>query len=256
LHLTPSEQDRLLLFAAAELARRRRADGVLLNVPESTALVADEVCEVARRGGRHADAVRRGRSVLSAEDVLPEVPHLVRTVSVEAVFADGSRLVVVDAPFGPVPDRDDMPGSVIQDEDARETHDQAPTDRLSVRVENTAPVPISVTSHFHFFEVNPRLRFSRASAFGRHLDVAAGTQVRFEPGTVTEVDLVPIGGHRVVTGFAGLIDGALDEPGMLSRALARAHAWGFLDADLEDGSPADPSHAASRATRHARQEWR
>src|SRR4051812_25888350 len=102
MRLTPTERDRLLLFSAAELARRRRAAGVLLNVPEATALIADEVCEVARRGGQHAEAVQVGQSTLSAAEVLAEVPYVVRSVSVEAVFTDGSRLVVVGEPFGPV----------------------------------------------------------------------------------------------------------------------------------------------------------
>lgn len=249
MHLTPTERDRLLLFSAAELARRRRADGVLLNVPESTALIADEVCEVARRGGRHDDAVRTGQSVLSIDEVLPEVPYIVRTVAVEAVFADGSRLVVVDAPFGPVPEREDMPGSVISDDVIDIDNDAQVSERRRLRVENTSAIPISVTSHFHFFEVNPRLRFSRAAAYGTHLDIPAGTHVRFDPATVTEVDVVPIRGSRVVVGFAGLVDGPLDEPGMVEVALARARAWGFLDSDSDVS--ADPTEAAARAVAHA-----
>lgn len=249
MHLTPTERDRLLLFSAAELARRRRADGVLLNVPEATALIADEVCEVARRGGRHHDAVRRGQSVVTVDEVLAEVPYVVRSVAVEAVFADGSRLVVVDEPFGPMPDRDDMPGAVISDEVGDADLGAPVIKRRGLRVENTAMIPISVTSHFHFFEVNPRLRFSRAAAYGMHLDVPAGTHVRFDPGSVTEVDLAPIRGSRVVVGFAGLVDGPLDEPGMFEAALARAREWGFLDSDFD--APTDPSLAAARAVAHA-----
>lgn len=237
MHLTETEHDRLLVFLAAELARRRRVDGVLLNVPEATALVADTVCEVARRGGRHAEAVAAGAAVLRAEELMPEVPHVVRRVAVEAVFADGSRLVVVDDPFGPVPERDDMPGSILPAEPAPEpVSEPAPvTDAGAVRgvvqvtVENTAAVPISVTSHFHFFEANPRLRFDRAAAYGRHLDVAAGTHVRFPPGDTTTVWLAAIRGERVVVGFAGLVDGPLDAPGAREAALDRARACGYLD---------------------------
>ncbi|GAA0582396.1 urease subunit gamma [Kribbella sandramycini] len=242
MQLTPTERDRLLLFSAAELARRRRAAGVLLNVPEATALIADEVCEVARRGGRHADAVRTGQSVLTAAEVLPEVPYVVRSVAVESVFADGSRLVVVRDPFGPVAERDDMPGAVL-------VADQPPVepvaDLVTVEVVNTASVVISVTSHFHFFEANARLWFSRATAYGRHLDVPAGTHVRFEPGTTTSVRLAPIRGGRVVVGFAGLVDGPLDEPGVFETAIARAHEWGFLDSDHAGNG--DPESAAARA---------
>ncbi len=96
-------------------------------------------------------------------------------------------------------------------------------------MENTAAVPISVTSHFHFFEANPRLRFDRAAAYGRHLDVAAGTHVRFPPGDTTTVWLAAIRGERVVVGFAGLVDGPLDAPGAREAALDRARACGYLD---------------------------
>ncbi|WP_328321541.1 urease subunit beta [Kribbella sp. NBC_00382] len=248
MRLTPTERDRLLLFTAAELARRRRAAGVLLNVPEATALIADEVCEVARRGGRHAEAVEVGRSTLSAAEVLAEVPYVVRSVAVEAVFTDGSRLVVIGEPFGPVVERDDMPGSVLTLA-ASERAESA--DRVSIEVVNTADVVISVTSHFHFFEVNARLRFPRAAAYGRHLDVPAGTHVRFEPGEVVRVELAPIRGERVVIGFAGLVDGALDEPGMFEQALGRARDWGFLDSDAPENAKS-PTQAAVQATRAAR----
>ncbi|WP_020392061.1 urease subunit gamma [Kribbella catacumbae] len=249
MRLTPTERDRLLLFSAAELARRRRADGVLLNVPEATALIADEVCEVARRGGRHAEAVEIGRSTLSAEEVLAEVPYIVRSVAVEAVFTDGSRLVVVGEPFGPVVERDDMPGSVVT---AAEPAVNEPSDRVAFEVVNTASVVVSVTSHFHFFEANPRLLFPRAAAYGRHLDIPAGTHVRFEPGEPVRVELVPIRGNRVVIGFAGLVDGPLDEPGRFEQAVGRARDWGFLDSDRPESTASpDPAQAAARAARAA-----
>ncbi len=76
-------------------------------------------------------------------------------------------------------------------------------DRVTVQVVNESSVPISVSSHFHFFEVNPRLRFDRAAGYGRRLDVPAGSTVAFAPGEPVEVALVPIGGARVVVGFAG-----------------------------------------------------
>ncbi|WP_088288226.1 urease subunit beta [Kineosporia sp. A_224] len=247
MHLTPTERDRLLLFSAAELARRRVAAGVLLNVPEATAVVADAVCEAARRGARHVEAVAEGRAVLTGSQVLPEVPYVVRAVSVEAVFADGSRLVVVSEPFGPVPDRDDMPGAIVAAAQAPGTRSQdaaGRAERVEVEVLNTASVPISVTSHFHFFESNARLRFSRATAYGMHLDVPAGTHMRFEPGTTTTVSLVPVRGARVVVGFSGLVDGPLDAPGARDAALKRARAWGFLDLDRPQSAAAAAAAAA------------
>jgi urease subunit gamma/beta len=80
--LTPGEQDRLLLFTAAQLARARRARGLRLNVPEATALIADTVVEAARDGVRLVDAAEAGRRVLTWEDVLPGVPEVVGDVMV------------------------------------------------------------------------------------------------------------------------------------------------------------------------------
>ncbi|MEU5472687.1 urease subunit beta, partial [Streptomyces lydicus] len=98
-------------------------------------------------------------------------------------------------------------------------------------VRNTAAVPISVTSHFHFFEANPRLEFDRAAGYGMRLCVPAGSSVRFDPGGSAEVGLVPIGGDRIAIGFAGLVDGPLDAPGAKEEALRRAVACGYLGAE-------------------------
>ncbi len=246
MHLTPTERDRLLIFTAAELARRRRRAGILLNAPESTALIADEICEVARRGGSHGDAVSTARKTLRADDVMPQVPYVVRTVAVEAVFTDGSRLVVVDEPFGPVPSNPQMPGTVTPAA-APSAPPPDVTGRVTLTVENTAGVPISVTSHFHFFEANPRLRFARRLAFGTHLDIPAGTHVRFAPHSTTEIAVVPISGRRVVIGFAGLVDGPLDAPGAADEALRRARECGFCDSEFD--VPGDPDRAAANALR-------
>jgi len=253
MQLTPSERDRLLLFTAAELARARRRRGLRLNVPEATALVADTVAEAARDGARLADAVERGRTVLAPDEVLPDVADVVREVKVEAVFDDGTRLAVVPEPFGPAGSSPKSPGAVLlaldrtdrpdddQHGDRDLDHDAA---RFTVEVLNEATVPVTVTSHFHFFEINPRLRFDRARAWGRRLAVPAGAVQRFDPGHPVTVTLVPFGGRRVMIGFAGLVDGPLDEPGALDRALDRAHACGYLDAAAPDdarpnGSPSD-----------------
>jgi urease subunit gamma/beta len=233
MRLTPTEQDRILLFSAAELARARRRRGRLLNVVEATALVADAVCEAARDGLRLAAAIEAGRSVLTADDLLPGVTEVVRTVKVEAVFDDGSRLAVVHDPFrlgaGSADAADTSDAAGTHHSAGSEPSPDGPADVRRIPVTNTSPVPISVTSHFHFFEVNPRLLFDRAAAYGRHLAVPAGTAVRFEPGGTREVALVPIGGRRVVIGFAGLVDGPLDAPDGLDRAMRRVRALGYAD---------------------------
>ena len=229
MRLTPTERDRLLIFTAAELARARRARGLRLNVPEAVALIADTVCEAARDGARLADAVAAGRAVLGPRDVLPGVAAIVTEVQVEAVFEDGTRLAVISDPIGAGAEPA-APGAILpRDESQYPAAD--PGDVVSLDVLNTASVPISVTSHFHFFESNPRLRFDRGAAYGRHLAVPAGSSVRFDPGATVHVSLVPIGGARVAIGFAGLVDGPLDEPGAKERALAKAAACGYLSTE-------------------------
>jgi urease subunit gamma/beta len=245
--LSPAERDRLLLFATAELARARRRRGLRLNAVEATALVADAVCEAARDGERLTDAIRAGRGVLTEEDLLPGVSRIVTDVRVEAVFEDGTRLAVVRDPFhtaGRSPDRSApdqaepdraQPGRAqpdrTQPDRAEPGQPEPPAGRTEIDVTNTATVPVSVTSHFHFFEANPRLRFDRAAAYGMHLAIPAGSAVRFGPGSTRRVTLVPIGGHRVVIGFAGLVDGPLDAPGAKERALERARACGYAGGD-------------------------
>ena len=232
MRLTPTERDRLLLFGAAELARTRRARGLKLNVPEATALIADTVCEAARDGRRLAQAIEAARGVLGPDDVLPGVAEVVTEVHVEAVFDDGSRLAVVSDPIGagpPAAGDDAEHPRPARCSRARPTRSPRPRVRLTVR--NTATVPISVTSHFHFFEANPRLDFDRGAAYGMRLCVPAGSSVRFDPGGASEVGLVPIGGDRIAIGFAGLVDGPLDAPGAKTEALRRAAACGYLGAE-------------------------
>lgn len=227
MRLTPTDRDRLLIFTAAELARARRARGLRLNVPEATALIADTVCEAARDGARLMASAAAGAAVLTVDDVLPGVPDIVREVKVEAVFDDGTRMVVVRNPFGAGGGLgSEAPGAIV-------TADHvpvAPPGLVYIVATNTSDVPISITSHFHFFEVNPRLMFDRAAAYGMRLAIAAGSALRFEPNAEIDVPLVPIGGARVAIGFAGLVDGPLDAPGAKEAALARASAQGYLGA--------------------------
>lgn len=81
---------------------------------------------------------------------------------------------------------------------------------INLTVSNTGDRPIQVGSHFHFFETNKALDFDRPQARGYRLDIPAGTAIRFEPGQSREVVLVAYAGHRVVTGFNGVINGSLD----------------------------------------------
>ncbi|MBM2809495.1 MAG: ureB [Chloroflexi bacterium] len=97
-----------------------------------------------------------------------------------------------------------------------------------IDVRNSGDRPIQVGSHFHFFESNRALEFQRASAYGKRLDIPAGTAVRFEPGESKRVTLIPLGGRRVVRGLNGLTDGPIDdEP---RESLERAALGGFRGA--------------------------
>ena len=82
---------------------------------------------------------------------------------------------------------------------------------VSVTVRNTGDRPIQVGSHTHFFEVNKELDFSRIQSYGFHLNIPAGTSVRFEPGETKTVELTEFGGKKIVYGFSGLVNGPLDE---------------------------------------------
>jgi urease subunit beta len=96
------------------------------------------------------------------------------------------------------------PGEITLN-DGRETR--------TVDVANMADRPIQVGSHFHFFEVNRALRFDREASRGFRLDIPAGSSVRFEPGEERSVNLVALGGRRIVRGLNGLINGPLDTHG-------------------------------------------
>ncbi|WCB93176.1 Urease subunit alpha [Baekduia alba] len=222
MRLLPQEQDRLLLFLAAELARARRARGLRLNQAEATAIVADGICELARDGLRYADVVAGAYAILGEDDVLDGVRALVRRIEVEAVFRDGRHLVVVEDPLGPAPRAGD------DAEPAAPWLDSATTRLLVV---NEGAVLIGVTSHLHFFETNPMLHFDRAAAWGLRLAVPARTKIFFPPGEGREVALVPIGGARVVRGHGELVDGALDDPAIRDAALAAAREKGYRGAE-------------------------
>jgi urease subunit gamma/beta len=230
-HLSPKEQDRLLLFMAAELARKRRAQGLRLNYPEARALIADEILEGARAGRSVAELMSLGASVLTTDDVMPGVAKLVGTLQVEGFFPDGQKLVTVHDAIGPgaEPVEAPEPGEIVTVEGDIELSAGRPT--TTVTVVNAGDRPVQVGSHYHFFEVNRNLRFDRELSFGMHLDIPAGTAVRFEPGEEREVELVAMGGDRTVFGLNGLTNGPAGE-GQRDAAMQRARERGFVP-DME-----------------------
>ena len=120
-----------------------------------------------------------------------------------------------------------MPGEYLPAEGSVELN--ANRETTSLTVSNTGDRPVQVGSHFHFFEVNRALKFDRQAAYGMRLNIPAGTAVRFEPGDEREVELVAIGGRRVVRGLNGLTEGALDDSEVREAAFQRARERGFME---------------------------
>jgi len=99
MHLTPREQEKLMLFMAAELARRRKGRGLKLNHPEAVALISAELLEGARDGRTVAELMQAGTKVLTRDDVMEGVPEMIHDVQIEATFPDGTKLVTVHQPI-------------------------------------------------------------------------------------------------------------------------------------------------------------
>jgi urease subunit gamma len=98
-HLTPREQDKLLVFVAAEVARRRRARGLKLNHPEAVALITAEILEGIRDGRTVSELMAAGLTILGRDDVMEGVPEMVEEVQVEGTFPDGTKLVTIHQPI-------------------------------------------------------------------------------------------------------------------------------------------------------------
>jgi urease subunit gamma len=99
MQLTPRESEKLLVYVAAEVARRRRARGLKLNLPESVALITEAMLEAARDGRRAAEVMALGRHVLTRDHVMSEVPEMLHVVQVEATFPDGTKLLSCHDPI-------------------------------------------------------------------------------------------------------------------------------------------------------------
>ncbi|BDI30616.1 urease subunit gamma [Capsulimonas corticalis] len=99
MHLTPREQEKLMLFLASELARKRQARGLKLNYPEAVAILSAEIMEMARDGKSVAEIMSLGNTILSREDVMEGIPEMIHEVQVEATFPDGTKLVTLHEPI-------------------------------------------------------------------------------------------------------------------------------------------------------------
>jgi urease subunit gamma/beta len=189
MQLNPTEEDRLRVFTAAQLARATLERGLRLNGPEAIALVCDEIHMAARAGAGYDEALEAGRSALRPDQVIDGVAEIVREIRVEALFDEGTRLIVLRDPFGTPPPG--APGAI----DFGEGYVELVPDRerRTMTVTNDGDHPIRVSSHFPFWQTNPSLRFDRDAADGFRLDLPAGDSIRWAPGETKEVSLVAYG---------------------------------------------------------------
>ena len=198
MQLNPTEQDRLLVFTAAQLARETLARGLALNAPEAIVLVCDEMHLAARGGATYGDVVAAGRSIAERTPVLDGVAEIAREIRVEVLLDEGTRLIVLRAPFGEA--RADGPGAIRFAPGEVGLVPERERRRLSVR--NSSRRPVRVSSHFPFWQVNPSLELDREAARGFRLDLPAGDSIRWGPGEEREVELVAYGGGAAPSSLA------------------------------------------------------
>lgn len=229
------------------------ARGVRLNKSEATALLAAQLHELIRDGDHSvAQLMNEGKKMLGRRHVLPSVVGSLHEIMVEGTFKEGTYLVTVHQPictddgdlgkalrgsFLPIPDPSlfslgteeeykpmNQPGAIrvrpgkIVLNPGRE--------RTRIKITNTGDRPIQVGSHYHLTETNPALSFDRGLAYGKRLDIPAGTAVRFEPGDVKTVACVEIAGKKIIAGGNNLATGPVDSS-KISELLERCEARGF-----------------------------
>jgi urease subunit gamma/beta len=189
-HLTPREEERLLLAAAADLARRRLARGAPLGATEAVALVCDEICEMAWDGAPLDDVIARARLAVPRSSLLPGAASLVPVIEVEALFPWGSTLVHVDAPFGS-PDYPERPGATVAAPGSIELAAGLP--RRTAVLRNTGPRDVWISSHFPLDQVNPAVSVSGLdSASGARLDLPAGEALLLRAGEERSATVVVV----------------------------------------------------------------
>jgi urease subunit gamma/beta len=189
MQLDPTEEDRLRVFTAAQLARAALGRGLPLNAPEAIAFLCDEMHMAARAGASFEGVVEAGRTALRPDQVIDGVAGIVQEIRVEVLLEEGTRLIVLRDPFGEADA--DAPGAArFAGAEVLLVPDR---ERVTVMVTNTGDRPIRVSSHFPFWQTNPNLAFHRDVAEGFRLDLPAGDSIRWAPGETKEVSLVAYG---------------------------------------------------------------
>jgi len=190
MRMIPWEEERLKVFAAAELARRHRAAGLALNHPEAVALICDAMLEAARSGASYTDVEAAGRAAVAPDDVLDGVRELLDEVRLEVLLGDGARVVALVDPLGRGAPRDPFgPGAVVIG-DPSDVELGAGRETIELVVTSRSTRRIRVSSHYPFELVNPRLEFDRDAARGFHLDLPSGGYEGWDPGETRTVRLV------------------------------------------------------------------
>lgn len=242
MHLTPREMEKLMLHQAGFLAQKRYARGLALNYVESVALISAQLLEFIREGHCVADLMNLGKQFLGFADVMPGVAEMIHEVQVEGTFPDGTKLVTVHDPIcreqgdealalhgsglsrrnAPAAvEASVVPGEILVAEGELVLNEGRET--TTIGVTNMGDRPVQVGSHYPFFETNPALAFDREQAYGKRLNIAAGTAVRFEPGEEKQVELVTIAGEQIIYGGNAYTDGPVTED-RKAESLARSLA--------------------------------
>ena len=194
MRLTAWEGERLIIFTAAELARRHRAAGLALNAPEAVAIICDALLEAARAGQSLVAIEEAGLAAVAPSDVMDGVRELVDVVRLEVVVGDGTRLVVLVDPLGAgAPPAADGPGAIVAGVGLSDPPPDG-RERRTLTVRSSSRRSIRVSSHHPFERVNQRLEFDRAAAVGFRLDLPAGLSESWTPGESKEIALVRYAG--------------------------------------------------------------
>ncbi len=203
MRLIPWEEERLQIFAAAELARRRRAAGVPLNHPEAIAIMCDAMLEAARGGAGYAEVEAAGIAAVEPDQVMDGVRELIGEVRLEVLLGDGTRVIALRDPLGRGTPPDPLgPGALVIGDDV-EVEVNAGRESITLAVTSTSRRRVRVSSHYPFHQVNPRLSFDREAARGSRLDLPAGGYTGWEPGETKTVRLVRYAGGGGNAGDGG-----------------------------------------------------
>ena len=213
---TNREQEKLLIYMASKLAIERKERGLKLNYPEAVAIISSYIIEGARDGKSVAQLMVDATKILKEDDVMDGVASMMYMAQVEATFDDGTKLVTVHNPIT-YSKKDEIPGEYLIDEGEIELNKNS--DITTIEVINKGDRPVQIGSHYHFFEVNSALDFERSQAYGKRVDIPAGTSVRFEPGSSKKVNLILYSGKRYMSGFNGLVEGFLDDEATKEKAM-------------------------------------